>query len=267
MYLFKDQDVVEITLNCKLCLQEVKFSISAEEYKNITKFPVKKEHIHGTPKHKLVAYINKNLDIENFKIEEMEVEEEKTTYEEELTKEVLKNLDLEDDEIDLYLLIAGRDAVALGELALLANKPKEVTKSIADRFVEKGLFRAIVGATPHYTALPPYAALISQLSTFHSYITDLKQRAPIELNESFSKLESQADGVKNLKEYTDFMLDLKKNTLAQIMDQRKKFDQTTSVIEEIRGLSDFIVNLESEAKNIMENCRPSIYFCPPFFCP
>ena len=253
MYLFKDQDIVEITINCKLCLQEVKFSISAEEYKNITQFPIKKEHVHGSPQHRIVVYINKNLDIENFKIEEMEIEQEKITYEEELTKEVLKNLDLADDEIDLYLQITGRDAVSLGELAILVNKPKEETENMAQHFVEKGLFREIEGATKHYTALPPYAALISQLKTFHSYITDLRQRAPIELNESFSKLESQADGVKNLKEYTDFMLDLKKNTLSQIMDQRKKFDQTTSVIEEIRGLSDFILNLESEAKNIMDS--------------
>ena len=253
MYLFKDQDVVEISINCKLCLKEVKFSISAEEYKNITQFPVKKEHVHGSPQHRLVVYINKNLDIENFKIEELEIDEEKPVQDEELTRQVLSNLELADDEIDLYLQITGRDAVSLGELALLANMPKEETQNMAQRFVDKGLFRSIVGATPHYQALPPYSALISQLNTFHSYITDLRERAPVELNESFSKLEASADGVKNLREYTDFMLDLKQNTLSQIMEQRKKFDQTTSVIDEIRGLQDFILNLESEAKNIMDS--------------
>ena len=72
MYLFKDQEEIEISINCKLCLKEIKFTVSVEEYKNITKFPIKKESIHGTPQHRLVAYISKNLDIENFKIEEME---------------------------------------------------------------------------------------------------------------------------------------------------------------------------------------------------
>jgi hypothetical protein len=253
MYLFKDQEEVEISINCKLCLKEIKFIVSVEEYKNITKFPIKKESVHGTPQHRLVAYISKNLDIENFKIEEMELEEEKSTYDEEVTRQVLSNLELSDEEIELYLRITGRDAVSLGELALLADKTKEDTERMAERFVEKGLFKEIVGATPHFTALPPYAALVSQLETFRTYITDLKEQAPAELNKSFSQLEAQAEGIKNIKEYTDFMNQLKQNTLSDILTHRKKFDQTASVIEEIVGLQDFITNLESEARNIMDS--------------
>ncbi|MFX0187822.1 MAG: hypothetical protein ACFE8A_08805 [Candidatus Hodarchaeota archaeon] len=253
MYLFKDQEEVEISINCKLCLKEIKFKISVEEYKNITKFPIKKESVHGTPQHRLVAYISKNLDIENFKIEEMELEEEKSTYDEEVTRQVLSNLELSDEEIELYLRITGRDAVSLGELALLADKTKEDTERMAERFVEKGLFKEIVGATPHFTPLPPYAALVSQLETFRTYITDLKEQAPAELNESFSQLEAQAEGIKNIKDYTDFMNQLKQDTLSDILTHRKKFDQTASVIEEIVGLQDFITNLESEARNIMDS--------------
>ncbi|TFG21468.1 MAG: hypothetical protein EU529_13595 [Promethearchaeota archaeon] len=253
MYLFKDQNEIEISLNCKLCLKEIKFTISAEEYKKIKKFPFKRESVHGTtPKHRLVVYINKNLDIDNFKIEEVEVDEEKATQDEELTRQVLSNLGLSNEEIELYVRITGRDAVSLGELAILADKPKEATKKMADLFVKKGLFREIVGATPHYTALPPYAALVSQLEDFHTYIVDFKKNAPIELNKSFSRLEAQADGIKNIKEYTDFMLDLKEKTLSDILTQRKKFDQTASVIEEITGLQDFILNLEGDAKKVMD---------------
>ncbi|MFX1310618.1 MAG: hypothetical protein ACFE8C_13030, partial [Promethearchaeota archaeon] len=195
-----------------------------------------------------------NLDIDNFKIEELEIEEkEELDYDKEVTRQVLSNLGLSNEEIELYLRITGRDAVSLGELAILADKTKEETQKMAKNFVEKGLFREIVGATPHFTALPPYAALVSQLETFRTYITDLKEKAPVELNQSFSKLEAQADGIKNVKEYTDFMLDLKEKTLSDILDGRKKFDQSASVIEEIKGLNDFIANLESTAKNIMDN--------------
>ncbi len=252
MYLFKDQNEIEISLNCKLCLKEIKFLISAEEYKKIKKFPFKRESVHGTPKHRLVAYISKNLDVDNFKIEEVEIDEEKATQDEELTRQVLSNLGLSNEEIELYVRITGRDAVSLGELAILADKPKEATKKMADLFVKKGLFREIVGATPHYTALPPYAALVSQLEDFHTYIVDFKKNAPLELNKSFSRLEAQADGIKNIKEYTDFMLDLKEKTLSDILTQRKKFDQTASVMEEISGLHDFILNLEDDAKKVMD---------------
>ena len=259
MYLFKDQQEIEISITCKLCLKEIKFRISVDEYKKISNFPFKKESIHGTPQHRLVAYISKNLDIDNFKIEELEIEEkEELQYDKEVTRQVLSNLGLSNEEIELYLRITGRDAVSLGELAILADITKEETQKMAKNFVEKGLFKEIVGATPHFTALPPYAALVSQLETFRTYITDLKKQAPVELNESFSQLEASADGIKNVKEYTDFMLDLKQKTLSDILTQRKKFDQTASVIEEIKGLNDFIGNLESTAKNIMDNQTDSL---------
>jgi len=254
VYLFKEQEVVEIPINCKICLKNVKFTVTSDEYKKTRIFPIKKEDIHGTPRHRLTVFINKHLDIENFELEDkLDQEEETTTVDQEITRQVLKNLDLSENEVELYLKITGRDAVSLGELALIANKSKEETSAIAARFVQKGLFKEIVGATPHFTALPPYAALVSQLRTFHTYINDLRKSAPVELNESFAKLESSAEGIKNLKEYTDFILDLKESTLSNIMEQKKQFDKTSGVIDEIGGLSDFIMNLESEAKNIMDS--------------
>jgi len=253
VYLFKEQEVVEIPINCKICLKNIKFTVTSDEYKKTKIFPIKKEDIHGAPRHRLTVFINKHLDIENFELEDkLDQEEETTTVDQEITRQVLKNLDLSENEVELYLKITGRDAVSLGELALIANKSKEETSAIAAHFVQKGLFKEIVGATPHFTALPPYAALVSQLRTFHTYINDLRKSAPVELNESFAKLESSAEGIKNLKEYTDFMLDLKESTLSNIMAQKKQFDKTSGVIDEIGGLSDFILNLESEAKNIMD---------------
>ena len=36
MYLFKDQEEIEISITCKLCLKEIKFPISVNEYKKIS---------------------------------------------------------------------------------------------------------------------------------------------------------------------------------------------------------------------------------------
>ena len=257
MFLFKDQEAIEIPIMCKVCLKEIKFSVSAEEYKKITDFPFKRESIHGDPKHKLVVYINKNLEIDNFKIKdltEVKVEEKELTREQkDLTKQLLSNIDLSDDEIELYFRTTGRDAVSLGEIAILINKPKEECQKIADRFVEKGLFKDIPGTTPHYAALPPYAALVSQLHRFHNYIADLQTSAPSELNKSFSQLEAQAGGVTQLRDYTDFILDLKENALTQLFDQQKDFDNVAKAISQIGEISSVITNLERDAKNIMDN--------------
>ena len=257
MFLFKDQEAIEIPIMCKVCLKEIKFSVSAEEYKKITDFPFKRESIHGVPKHKLVVYINKNLEIDNFKIKdltEVKVEEKELTREQkDLTKQLLSNIDLSDDEIELYFRTTGRDAVSIGEIAILINKPKEECQKIADRFVEKGLFKDIPGATPHYAALPPYAALVSQLHRFHNYVADLQTSAPSELNKSFSQLEAQAGGVTQLRDYTDFILDLKENALTQLFDQQKDFDNVAKAISQIGEISSVITNLERDAKNIMDN--------------
>jgi hypothetical protein len=262
MYLFRDQEEIEIKLMCKLCFKEVKFKISAKEYQKITEFPFRKESVHGLPEHKLIVYINKNLEIDTFKIKELKEpkEEEKklTKEQQDLTRQLLSNIDLSDEEIELYFRTTGRDVVSLGEIALLISKPKEECQKIADRFVEKGLFKAIPGITPHYAALPPYAALMSQLQKFHNYIVDIKESAPKELNQSFSKLEAQASGVKQLKDYTDFIEDLKDNSLSQLITQQKDFDNIAKAISQISEISSVITNLESDTKNIMDNQMASL---------
>ncbi|MHA1292147.1 MAG: hypothetical protein ACTSQJ_05705 [Promethearchaeota archaeon] len=249
MYLFKDVSEIKIPIKCKLCLSEIEFSITADEYKEIANFPFKKEFIHGTPKHKLIVDINRNLEIENFKIED--VIDKEVSYSEELTRQVLNEIDLNDEEIELYFLTTGRDAVSLGEMAILINKSKEECQKIADKFVEKGLFKEIIGATPHYHALPPYAALIKQLQNFHSYITNIKENAPIQLNESFSQLEAKTEGVRKLSDYVQFMDSLKSDALKKMYDQKKEFDGTISELEKIKEITDVISNIEGDTKEIM----------------
>ena len=116
--------------------------------KKITKFPIKKEDVHGEPPHKLIAFINQYLEVENFEIKDVIEKEKDVSYSKELTKQVLSEIDLSDEEIELYFRTTGREAVSIGEMSILIDKPKEKCKEIADKFVEKGLFKEIVGATP-----------------------------------------------------------------------------------------------------------------------
>ena len=254
MYLFKDKEEIEIPITCKVCLEEFKFKVTAEEYKGIETFPIKKSMIHGEPKHNLTVYIDRNLEIENFKIDDV-IEKEDISYSEELTKQVLSDIELTDDEIEIYFRTTGRGEVSLGEMALLSNKTKEECKIIADRFVEKGLFKKIIGAKgrDHFQALPPYSALVKQLQTFHSYIADIKSEAPAQLSESFNQLESQTEGIKQLKDYTDFILDLKENTLSQLFNQKQDFDQIATAISQIGEISNVITALEGNTKDIMDS--------------
>jgi hypothetical protein len=253
MYLFKDKDVVEVPVTCKICLKEIKFPITADEYREVKKFPIRKEDIHGEPPHKLIIFINQYLEVENFEIKDVREKSKDVSYSKELTKKVLSEIDLSDEEIDLYFRTTGREAVSVGEMSILIGKPKEDCKKIAEKFVEKGLFKEIVGATPHYQALPPYAALIAQLQKFSQYISDIKSQIPKQLDVSFTKLETEAEGMERLKKSSEAMTGLKKKMLSQIEAQKKEFNDTISAIGQIRTISDDITQLGDISKNISDD--------------
>ncbi len=252
MYLFKEKDEVEVSYTCKLCLKEIPFKITKKEYQEVTRFPITKQLTHGDPAHKLIVNFNQYLEVENFEIEEI-LQKEEVTYSEELTKQVLSEIDLTDDEIELYFRITGREAVSIGEIAILTGKTKAVCKEMADKFVQKGLFKEIVGAQPHYSALPPYAALVSQLRKFHQYISDIKKSIPMQLEKSFQKLESETGKVevKPKPVPTELMNELKNNMLTQIRTQKKEFDDTLAVMDQIRGITDDITNFEGYTETVM----------------
>ncbi len=253
MYLFKDKDIVEVAITCKICLKEIKFPISADEYKEITKFPIKKEDVHGEPPHKLIVFINQYLEVENFEIKDVLEKEKDVSYSKELTKQVLSEIDLSDEEIELYFRTTGREAVSIGEMSILIGKPKEKCKEIADKFVEKGLFKEIIGATPHYQALPPYAALIAQLKNFYTYISDIKSKIPKQLEKSFSQLETEAQDMDKLKDSGEVMTDLKEKMLSQIHAQKQEFDETISAFDQIRTITKDISQLGDLSKTLSDD--------------
>jgi len=249
--MFKEKDEVEIPYTCKVCLEEIKFKVTAKEYKAVTKFPIKKVSVHGDPEHKLNIFLNQYLEVENFEIKEM-VAREEVSYSEELMKQVLSEIELSPEEIELYFRTTGREAVSIGEMAILINKPKEECEQIAKKFVEKGLFKEIVGAKPHYSALPPYAALVSQLQKFHKYITDIKSSIPSQLDKSIAQIQTQAGKVEKAPVSTELIKELKDNMLTQLRSQKKEFDDTLAVMDQIRGITDDISNLEGVTDSIAE---------------
>ncbi|MFX1278485.1 MAG: hypothetical protein ACFFA3_03660 [Promethearchaeota archaeon] len=253
MYLFKDKDVIEVPITCKYCLKEIKFPIAKSEYKDVTKFPIKRESVHGVPEHKLTVFINMSLEIENFEIQELGEKEEEVAYSEELIKQVLSDIELSDEEIELYFRTTGRETVSLGEISILIGKSKDECKKIVDKFIEKGLFKEIIGATPHYAALPPYAALVAQLNKFYTYISEIKSKIPTQLESSFAQLESQAKGMEALKDSSEAMVELKEKMLNQIQAQKKEFDETISAIDQIKNITKDISGLGEVTKSISDD--------------
>ena len=252
MYLFENQKVREIPIKCKLCLEEIKFQVSMEEYRKTGKFPITKENTHGDPKHKLIIFINKNLEIDNFKIENLVETEESPVVANELTKQVLHNIGLTDIEIELYLKSTGRDAISLGEMGILINKPKDECKIIANKFVEKGLFKEIIGATPHYTPLPPYAALLAQLKDFHSFISNIKNRLPTEVDKSFEEFEASSADKAKIKQAEGLIHDIRDNMLSKVDLKEEDISGATSVFEQVKDITKDLGDVEGLTKGLVD---------------
>ncbi len=250
MYLFRDKDEIIITLTCKLCLRKLGLKISRKEFESTKEFPITKEIIHGENPHKLIVHLDRNLEVSDFEISEVSNKQE-ISYSKKLAKEVLKDLELSEDEIELYFLSTGRDVISIGEMALLIDKPKEECQEIARKFVKKGLYKEIIGVTPHYTPIPPYAALIKQLSNFQGYIENIKETAPIQLEESFSKLETQAEGVKNLREYTKYINEMREKMLSIISEQEGIINKSIEKILKIEKITANFKNLEKSTEELV----------------
>jgi len=256
MFLFKDHNEIELVYKCKTCFKEEKFTISKLDYSEIKSFPFVKEFLHKNPPHKLILWLDQNLEIENFQVEDLL--ETSVDYSKDLVYQALSDLDLNKEEIELYFLSSARNIVSLGEMAILIDKSKEDCEVIAQKFVKKGLFKTVIGPTPHFKPLPPYAALVSQLQNFHNFISDIHTNAPKRLEESFTELETKTEGIKSLNEYTEFMRKIKDDTLSTMDKQREEFDTTIKGLEKVREVGTIITNIGNETQNILKKQNEAI---------
>ena len=175
-----------------------------------------------------------------------------------ITQEVLGAIGLQEKEIELYLRCSGKGPVSIGEMALLVEISVNDTQLIANKFVEKGLFKEIMGATHYYQALPPYAAIVAQLDKFAGFISEIKTQTPQELNTSFQSFEEKAQGINNLKDFVGFLNSIKETVSDHISYQRASLDSNIeqltnqqSVIESITALRDKSLGLVDQQLSSM----------------
>src|SRR5271157_82567 len=237
-----------VSCRCKQCLEDIPFEIPPEKIQEKI-FPIALENVHGDPPHKLIIYLNKNLEIQSFEIEDIV---EKSTFSEHILEEVLGEFGLTQAEINLYFHCTSLGPVSPGEMALMAELPVDDVREIATKFVEKGLFKEIIGATQYFQALPPYAALLAQLEQFGGFISDIKDETPRQLQRSFSSFEAQAEGVKNLTEFVSYLSDIKENVSTQLGEQKTALDGNLDQLKNQQAAVDFIGTLKDQSASLLD---------------
>ncbi len=240
-----------LTCKCKQCLQTINFTIP--EQKMNGPFPIVLIDTHGAPPHRLKAYVNKRLEIESFEIEEIQEASKVSTH---ILGQVLGDIGLSQQETELYFHCTSLGPVSPGEMSIIVNLPIEVVKEMARKFVEKGLFKEIAGATQYYQALPPYAALISQLDRFSGFIANIKDDTPRQLQRSFSSFEQQAKGVQNLKEFVTYLTQIKTSVAKQLADQKNTLQMSLGrLIQQRDALQQQLGSITEKISRNLEKLR------------
>ncbi|UCC20589.1 MAG: hypothetical protein JSV62_04690 [Promethearchaeota archaeon] len=160
------------------------------------------------------------------------------------TKHVLELIGLAHDEVTTYYKITGRGPVMLGEIALLAQVSEDKAAEIANNLFQKGLVKQIPGKTPIYEALPPYAALVSQIHQFKEAIKTFQTIAPQNIQEKFTSLEEHSAKLKKLDDYKNYLQVMKSKLPAQIKTQFDKFENELDQVKRFQDVRRFIFNLK-----------------------
>ncbi|NVM37601.1 MAG: hypothetical protein HWN81_18540 [Candidatus Lokiarchaeota archaeon] len=160
------------------------------------------------------------------------------------TKHVLELIGLAHDEVSTYYKITGRGPVMIGEIALLTNISEERAAEISENLFQKGLLKQIPGKAPIYEALPPYAALVSQIHQFKETIKTFQQIAPQNIQEKFDSLEQHSDKLRKLDDYKTYLQVMKTKLPAQIKTQFERFDKELDQVKRFQDVKRFILNLK-----------------------
>ncbi|TFF99367.1 MAG: hypothetical protein EU541_05085 [Promethearchaeota archaeon] len=257
-----EKKTVEITFRCDFCLKEIKFLLTPEEYKGINEFPIIKKNTHGEPEHTLIVQINKNLEIEDFSIENTETSNSRGIPEDVL-KKILTDMGLNNEEQELYFLTSDRELISLSELSIIADKPKDRCEKIANKFIKKGLYKKIISGSTYYAPLPPYAALSERLNDFYKEISDIKENLVLmrklssNLNDTLQELETNQDEQTHINDIKEIMVNVKNEVLEKL--QTKEITpkvQIKEVPEDVGDLEEYTEELmQSQISVIKEQFK------------
>jgi sugar-specific transcriptional regulator TrmB len=159
------------------------------------------------------------------------------------TRQVLELIGLSYDEIDTFFHLTGRGPVMIGEIALLINVSEKRATEIAKNLLEKGLVREVPGKTPFYVALPPYTALLNQISRFKEIVKQIRQTTPQTLQLKFKEIEEQSAKLGKLDEYRQYIQMMKTNLPNQIKTQFERVENELENVKKFQEIRAFIINL------------------------
>ncbi|MHA1713591.1 MAG: helix-turn-helix domain-containing protein [Candidatus Ranarchaeia archaeon] len=105
-----------------------------------------------------------------------------------VTATTLKDLGLNDDQIDIYLNLLGRGPLTLGEAVLALKKDYDTIQAAVELFVEKGIVVRIDSVPERFEAVPPYEVFLKRFESFAKEFETIKSEISGTLEEGVQRL-------------------------------------------------------------------------------
>ena len=171
-------------------------------------------------------------------------------------EEFLKNFQLSDNAIKLYIKSIGRQPLSSIELySLLSNiSQKEFNRALED-LIDNGLFipnsNQTSGLILQYLAIPPIKPILNYYTNISNNLTSIKSQLQLLLSQSLAKI-FQENQIIELDTVYNATQELRKDIEEDIIIQKLDIDDIVKGMENLNIIKDVLENLRQTIKGITQ---------------
>ena len=171
-------------------------------------------------------------------------------------EEFLKNFQLSDNAIKLYIKSIGRQPLSSNELySLLSNISQKEFNSALEDLIDNGLFvpnsNQTSGLILQYLAIPPIKPILNYYTNISNNLTSIKSQLQLLLSQSLAKI-FQENQIIELDTVYDATQELRKDIEEDITIQKLDIDDIVKGMENLNIIKDVLENLRQTIKGITQ---------------
>jgi len=171
-------------------------------------------------------------------------------------EEFLKNFQLSDNAIKLYIKCIGQQPLSSLELySFLPNMPQEDFNKVLGALIDNGLFvpnsNQIQGLILQYLAIPPIKPILNYYTNISNNLTSIKSQLQLLLSKSLAKI-FQDNQIIELNTVYNAAQELRKDVEEDVIIQKQDIDDIVKGMENLNIIKDVLENLRQTIKGVTQ---------------
>ena len=171
-------------------------------------------------------------------------------------EEFLKNFQLSDNAIKLYIKCIGQQPLSSLELySFLPNMSQEDFNKVLGALIDNGLFvpnsNQIQGLILQYLAIPPIKPILNYYTNISNNLTSIKSQLQLLLSKSLAKI-FQDNQIIELNTVYNAAQELRKDVEEDVIIQKQDIDDIVKGMENLNIIKDVLENLRQTIKGVTQ---------------